>query len=60
MISGTSNAAYAYCYYKAFDDNIAIQAGTKLRSLIHRGRPISKCSPASRRPAKRAEAAVAA
>ena len=34
MISGTSNAAYAYCYYKVFDDNIAIQRGTKLKYWI--------------------------
>jgi hypothetical protein len=40
MISGTSNAAYAYCYYKVFDDNIAIQNGTKLKYWIwHQGTP---------------------
>jgi len=40
MISGTSNAAYAYCYCKVFDDNIAIQAGTKLKYWIwHQGTP---------------------
>src|SRR6185295_10727998 len=40
MISGTSNAAYAYCYYKVFDDNIAIQSGTKLKYWIwHQGSP---------------------
>jgi hypothetical protein len=34
MISGYSNAAYAYCYYKLFDDDLLIQAGTKLKYWI--------------------------
>ena len=34
MISGFSNAGYAYCYTKMFDDNIAIQNGTKLKYWI--------------------------
>jgi hypothetical protein len=40
MISGHSNAAYAYCYYKVFDDNLSIQSGTKLKYWIwHQGTP---------------------
>jgi hypothetical protein len=40
MISGHSNAAYAYCYYKMFDDNLSIQSGTKLKYWIwHQGTP---------------------
>src|SRR5688572_13623693 len=35
MIAGWSNAAYAYCYYKMFDDDVAIQPGSKLRYWIH-------------------------
>ncbi len=35
MASGTSNAAYAYCYYKLFDDDLAVQAGTKLKYWIY-------------------------
>jgi hypothetical protein len=34
MIAGYSNAPYAYCYYKLFDDNLLIQPGTKLRYWI--------------------------
>jgi len=34
MTSGYSNAPYAYCYYKLFDDDILIQPGTKLRYWI--------------------------
>jgi hypothetical protein len=38
MISGWSNNAYAYCYYKLFDDNIPIRAGTQLKYWIwHQG-----------------------
>src|SRR5438045_3549977 len=34
MVAGYSNAAYAYCYYKLFDDNILILPGTKLRYWV--------------------------
>ena len=34
MISGYSNAAYAYCYYRLFDDDLLILPGTKLRYWI--------------------------
>lgn len=34
MIAGYSNAAYAYCYYKLFDDDLLIQPGTKLRYWV--------------------------
>jgi len=35
MIAGYSNAAYAYCYYKVFDNNIAIQSGTRISYWIY-------------------------
>jgi hypothetical protein len=35
MISGWSNNGYAYCYYKLFDDNIPIRAGTQLKYWIY-------------------------
>ena len=34
MISGTSNNAYAYCYYKLFDDNLPIRLGLQIHKLI--------------------------
>src|SRR4029078_11656804 len=38
MSSGTSNSAYAYCYYKLFDDNVPIRAGTRVQYWIwHQG-----------------------
>jgi hypothetical protein len=34
MVAGYSNAAYAYCYYKLFDENILILPGTHLRYWV--------------------------
>jgi hypothetical protein len=34
MVAGYSNAAYAYCYYKLFDDDIPVQAGTRIKYWI--------------------------
>ncbi len=40
MVSGTSNNGYAYCYYKLFDDNLPVRAGTRLQYWIwHQGSP---------------------
>ena len=34
MVAGYSRAAYAYCYYTLFEDDLPVQAGTKLRYWI--------------------------
>lgn len=35
MVSGQATAGYAYCYYRLFDDDLRVVAGTKLRYWIY-------------------------
>lgn len=35
MVAGYSRNAYSYCYYKLFDDNIAVGSGTKIAYWIY-------------------------
>ena len=35
MVAGFSNAAYAYCYYKVFDDNIANEKARAARDYVY-------------------------